>query len=88
MFEIGFHICRRHWGHGLATEAARAVLKYAFDILAAKAVFAGHNPANTASRHLLLKLGLRYTHDEYYPPTGLNHPSYRLTSDEYLKSKP
>ena len=29
------------------------------------ALFAGHNPHSTASRHLLKKLGFRYTHDEY-----------------------
>jgi RimJ/RimL family protein N-acetyltransferase len=41
-------------------------------------VFAGHNPANTASRGLLARLGFRYTHDELYAPTGLRHPSYLL----------
>ncbi len=25
-----------------------------------------------------LKLGFRYTHHELYPPTGLEHPCYRL----------
>lgn len=86
VIEIGFHICRRHWGRGFATEGAMAVLAYAFGTLGAKAVFAGHNPANAASRHLVLKLGLRYTHDEFYPPTGLSHPSYLLTAEEYLKT--
>jgi hypothetical protein len=43
-----------------------------------RALFAGHNPANQASRELLARLGFRYTHDELYPPTGLMHPSYRL----------
>lgn len=87
IFEIGFQICRRHWGCGYATEAAQAAIAYAFESLLAKAVFAGHNPANNASRHLVEKLGLRYTHDEYYEPTGLNHPSYLLTDDEYAKAK-
>ena len=27
---------------------------------------------------MLHRLGFRYTHDELYPPTGLNHPSYLL----------
>jgi RimJ/RimL family protein N-acetyltransferase len=47
-------------------------------VLAASALFAGHHPANRSSRDLLLKLGFRYTHDEYYAPTGLQHPSYLL----------
>ena len=83
IFEIGFHIRSKHWGCGFASEAARAVIEYAFTTLDASALFAGHNPKNEASRHLLDKLGFRYTHDEYYNPTGLNHPSYLLTVQEY-----
>ncbi|WP_147819614.1 GNAT family N-acetyltransferase [Salidesulfovibrio onnuriiensis] len=78
VLEIGFHIRRAHWGQGYATEAARAVIAYAFGSLGASALFAGHNPANTASARLLEKLGFVYTHDEFYPPTGLLHPSYLL----------
>ena len=76
--EIGVHLRSAFWGRGLAEEAARAVIRHAFGTLRAKALFAGHNPRNEASRHLLQKLGFRYTHDEPYPPTGLRHPSYLL----------
>jgi RimJ/RimL family protein N-acetyltransferase len=83
IYEIGFHIRARHWGNGYATEAARGVMAYAFRELGIHGLFAGHNPENSASRYLLQKLGFRYTHDEYYAPTGLQHPSYILTADEY-----
>lgn len=79
IYEIGFHLRPEYWGRGYAVEAARAVMAYAFGDLGAAGLFAGHNPKNDASRSLLMKLGFRYTHDEYYPPTGLNHPSYMLT---------
>jgi len=78
VYEIGFHIRSPKWGQGFATEAARRVIAYAFTELGAQALFAGHNPQNTKSRQLLLKLGFHYTHDEFYEPTGLNHPSYLL----------
>jgi [ribosomal protein S5]-alanine N-acetyltransferase len=78
IYEIGFHIRSAHWRHGYALEAARAAIDYAFNTLNASALFAGHNPHNTASRQLLTKLGFTYTHDEFYPPTGLQHPSYLL----------
>ncbi len=81
VYELGVHIRKAHWGRGYAVEASRAVIGYAFDVLGAAALFAGHNPANATSRHLLMKLGFEYTHDEYYPPTGLNHPSYLLRAD-------
>ena len=85
IYEIGFHLNFAHWGRGYAAEAARAAMAYAFDELGAAGLFAGHNPANEASRRLLAKLGFRYTHDEYYAPTGLNHPSYMLTAEEYAQ---
>ena len=64
-----------------ATEAARAVVRFAFTRLAAAALFAGHHPDNTASAGVLTKLGFCLTHTELYPPTGLHHPSYWLSAD-------
>ena len=87
IYEIGFHIRADHWGQGFATEAALGVMDYAFAVMGVRALFAGHNPHNTISQKVLLKLGFRYTHDEYYAPTGLRHPSYRLTADEYKNLK-
>ena len=83
VLEIGFHIRFEHWRQGYAFEAARAVMHYAFNTIKVSGLFAGHNPKNEVSRHLLVKLGFRYTHDEFYSPTGLNHPSYLLTGDDY-----
>ena len=83
--EMGVHIRSRYWNRGYALEATRAVIAYAFDRLSAAALFAGHNPRNEASRRLLGKLGFRYTHDELYEPTGLHHPSYLLTAEEFAR---
>jgi [ribosomal protein S5]-alanine N-acetyltransferase len=75
--ELGVHLLSVSWGKGLAQEASKAVIDWAFAAGAA-ALFAGHHPDNVASRALLIKLGFRYTHAELYPPTGLIHPSYLL----------
>jgi RimJ/RimL family protein N-acetyltransferase len=88
VFELGFQLRAEHWGKGLATEAARAVIDHAFGPLGAGELFAGHHPQNFGSQHVLEKLGFRYTHDELYPATGLQHRSYRLTLDEYRKFFP
>jgi RimJ/RimL family protein N-acetyltransferase len=80
IFELGVHLRRPYWGRGLAEEAARAVIKFASESVAAKALFAGHHPANSSSQRLILKLGFRRTHEEFYAPTGLLHPSYVLES--------
>jgi RimJ/RimL family protein N-acetyltransferase len=78
VYELGVHVRSRHWRRGFAEEAAGAVIGHAFTRLGASGLFAGHNPGNHASRGLLQKLGFRHTHDELYPPTGLQHPSYLL----------
>jgi [ribosomal protein S5]-alanine N-acetyltransferase len=67
-----------HWSKGYAFEAGVSVIRFAFDVLGASALFAGHHPDNTGSRRTLVKLGFRFTHDELYPPTGVMHPGYEL----------
>jgi RimJ/RimL family protein N-acetyltransferase len=79
VYELGFHFRPEHWGRGLAREAGRAVIAFAFDQLGASALFAGHHPANAASSRVLRKLGFQFTHEDYYPPTGLRHHCYLLT---------
>jgi len=78
ILELGIHIRPEFWHHGLAEEAARAVIDFGFSKLAASALFAGHHPENESSRRLLIKLGFRFTHEELYAPTGRLHPSHLL----------
>lgn len=81
IYELGVHLRPRFWGRGLATEAGRAVVAYGFSDLRAEAFFAGHNPQNDMSKSFLLKLGFTYVRDEFYPATGLMHPSYILRKE-------
>lgn len=82
--ELGVHLLPQFWGMGLAREACARVIRYAFTDLGCPAVFAGHNPNNHTSARLLLDLGFVHTHDELYPPTGLQHPSYLLNRDDFF----
>ncbi|MED4219626.1 GNAT family N-acetyltransferase [Priestia megaterium] len=83
IFEFGIHLKPLYWGQGIAQEASQAVIGYSFNTLGANSLFAGHNPKNKDSARLLKKLGFKYTHDEFYKPTGLHHPSYLLTKEDY-----
>jgi RimJ/RimL family protein N-acetyltransferase len=76
--ELGFHLRPRYWGQGLAPEAARAVIHYAFETIGAKGLSAGHHPQNTTSKKLIEKLGFQYTHDEFYAPLQMHLPYYLL----------
>jgi RimJ/RimL family protein N-acetyltransferase len=79
VYQFGYQLRRAHWGRGYVREAAPAIIDDAFATLGAAALYAGHHPENLVSRRILLDLGFRYTHDEFYPPTGVVEPCYRLT---------
>jgi ribosomal-protein-alanine N-acetyltransferase len=55
--ELGYYVARRHWDLGLATEAARAVVRYGFHGLALRTITAGHFLDNPSSGRVLSKLG-------------------------------
>jgi [ribosomal protein S5]-alanine N-acetyltransferase len=56
--EIGYHFHRSSWNRGLATEAARAVMDYAFTALGCDHVISLIRPENVASRRVAEKNGL------------------------------
>ncbi|MDQ3280189.1 MAG: GNAT family N-acetyltransferase [Acidobacteriota bacterium] len=76
--EIGFQFRPPYWGAGYASEAARAVIDYAFSTLDAAALYAGHHPENDGSRGLLTKLGFTQTGVHFFARTGLDHPWWEL----------
>lgn len=84
VIEIGFQFLPRFWGAGYASEAARAVIDYAFGNLGLTALYAGHHPENDASGRLLAKLGFTCIGTHYFARTGLDHPWYVLHSKPLL----
>lgn len=56
--ETGWRLAFEHQGHGYATEAARASLRYAFDVLKLPHVVAFTPVSNQPSRHVMEKLGM------------------------------
>jgi ribosomal-protein-alanine N-acetyltransferase len=61
--ELLYAFHRAAWGRGLATEAARAALAYAFDAAGLARVIAVASPDNLASRRVLEKIGMVYEKD-------------------------
>ncbi len=84
--EFGIQLLPGCWGQGFGTEAGSAVLRFGFEHLGARKISAGHHPANEASRRLLLRLGFQCVGTEFYPPTGLQHPSYLLERPSTLST--
>jgi RimJ/RimL family protein N-acetyltransferase len=59
--DLGYWLGAPYWGNGYATEAARAVIDYAFTALGADALQAGARVTNPASRRVLEKCGFQWT---------------------------
>jgi RimJ/RimL family protein N-acetyltransferase len=59
--EIGYWLGVPYWGHGYATEAARAVIDHAFEDLGLERLEAGARVSNPASRRVLEKCGFQWS---------------------------
>lgn len=57
--EIGYWLGKDYWGKGFATEAARALIGYAFNKAGVKRITCGHFAENAASARVIRKLGFK-----------------------------
>ncbi len=64
--EIGWWLAREHWGKGFATEAARCAMSDGFERCGLSRIVAIARPDNSASRRVMVKLGLKYEADMVY----------------------
>jgi RimJ/RimL family protein N-acetyltransferase len=58
--EVGYRFLRDCWGHGYATEAATAAIRFGFDELELDRIVAVTLPTNQASRRVMEKCGLSH----------------------------
>lgn len=58
--ELGYWLGKPFWGQGLIPEAARELLRHAFEDLGMRAVWCGYYEGNEKSRRVQEKLGFRY----------------------------
>lgn len=65
--EVGYLLSRKHWGHGYATEGARASLAYGFETLNVDEIVGIVHPENIASQRVLEKAGMgKRVRTEYF----------------------
>ena len=90
--EIGWRLARDEWGHGYATEAARAVLQFGFESLGLEEIVSFTVPANVRSRAVMERLGMhRDPADDFdHPrlPEGhalRRHVLYRLSRSDWAR---
>ena len=67
--EIGWRLARSAWGHGYASEAARAVLAYGFDALELPEILAITAVGNVRSQAVMRRIGMtRDAADDFDDP--------------------
>jgi RimJ/RimL family protein N-acetyltransferase/predicted GNAT family N-acyltransferase len=79
--DIGFRFYRCYWGHGYATESAKAVIHYAFKTLKHPFLVAHAHINNIASHAVIKKCGLQFLKDFDYD--GLPAKLYRIDNPDY-----
>lgn len=91
--EVGWRLAHAHWGRGYASEAAAAALAHAFEALRLGEVVSFTVPANTRSRRLMERLGMRrHPADDFeHPALPAGHPLrshvlYRIARDDWERN--
>ncbi len=80
--EVGWHLPRRTWGQGYATEAGRALLDYAFSSLEEDELYAVVDPENERSMAVARRIGMhpRGRTTKYY---GMELELFAITREEH-----
>ena len=83
--EVGYMLRKSFWGKGFATEACRRMLQFAFEETPLDEIVATIDEENSASRHVLLKSGLKYVGMER--AYAADSPIFRLTRTQWLDAR-
>jgi RimJ/RimL family protein N-acetyltransferase len=84
--EVGWRLAHEHWGHGYATEGARAALAFAFSALRREEVVAMTAAVNVRSRNVMERLGMtRDARDDFDHPRLA--PGHRLRRRVLYRAK-
>ncbi|GAA1252493.1 GNAT family N-acetyltransferase [Kitasatospora nipponensis] len=77
--EVGWRLARAAWGHGYATEAAAAAVRFGFDVLGLPEIVSFTTTANRRSRAVMERLGMTHAPDDDFdhPRLPPGHPLSR-----------
>lgn len=64
--EVTYGLAKAYWSKGLASEAARACLRYGFEQLKLDRIYALADPGNIGSHRVMERIGMTYEKTEYY----------------------
>lgn len=80
--EVFYALAQRYWGRGLATEGARASLRYGFEVCGLDHIIAAAFVDNSRSRRVLERIGMTYTGETAF--SDRIAARYVIRRDEYV----
>lgn len=86
--ELGYALGEDHWGKGIMTEAAKAVIRFAFEEMAVDMISVYRGPLNARSGRVIEKCGFRYEGTlrnayKIYDGTVRDVNCYSMMKEEY-----
>lgn len=83
-YDVGYRLLPRYWGKGVATETAKAAIKFGFDQLDLETISGATEAEHHASIHVLKKCGLKENGTFLFEDAKCNW--FTITREEFLKS--
>lgn len=90
--ELGYWLGKPFWGQGLMPEAAREMLRHAFEDIGMRKVWCGYYEGNAKSKRVQEKVGFKYQWTTEGVDVPLMHEKRRgyvnaMTKEEWLESR-
>jgi RimJ/RimL family protein N-acetyltransferase len=87
LVEVGWRLWPQWWGLGIASEAARASVAHGFDVVGLPEIVSFTVVANTPSRAVMERIGMRYDSEFDHPrakagDTWRRHVLYRMAPED------
>lgn len=79
--EVDYSLARPYWARGIATEAARACVRFGFEIAGLDHLIALAVPENIASRRVMEHVGMTYEKEAHF--FGLDVVVYAIIRDQF-----
>jgi RimJ/RimL family protein N-acetyltransferase len=89
--ELGYWLGVPYWGRGIMPEAARELIRYAFEVLKVNRIWCGYSDGNEKSKRVQEKLGFKYqwtSENVPFPQVGETRKAHAnlLTREDYYNA--
>lgn len=89
---LGYALAESYWGQGIATEAARAVIDFGFNVQQLEMISVYHYTFNKRSKSVIAKCGFKYEgvlrkSFRQFDNSEFDEACYSLTAQEYFDSQ-